>query len=361
MSLPDFLTPTPESIDRVSPTMANQLLGCGLHVAFRRDPNHAGWHRPSEFSALGSAAHAVTESAYLRRDWPDDETELRGLLEAVWNNKIADERTKLIEAWSPSEPPPAEEWPGYHLTRARTIRRCARLISNRQPHKPGEGPRPQVEVALKDRETGLWGRADRIERSGGQMRVVDLKTGLRQAEPTESQRRQLMLYAVLCQREYGEWPTEIAIESASGELTTMLLDPDEAEAALRDVTLAVKGFNRAIGSGHDPLSMARPSVDQCRWCEFRVMCRPYWEHLQSDWDHRSVLGEITGTGETDQGSYVELCIHCPTEHAGADLNISQLASPMRGDARWIAVTDYLGQASSGHVQARWSSQVRAWA
>ena len=88
-----------------------------------------------------------------------------------------------------------------------------------------------VEIELRDARSGLSGRADRIEQDGRATRVVDLKTGLHQAEPTPAQRRQLLLYAILVQRTTGQWPSSIAVEDASGNRYDQPLDPDEAETA----------------------------------------------------------------------------------------------------------------------------------
>lgn len=360
MPKPEFTSPSPATIDRFSPTLANQLLGCGLSAGFRLDPAFSEWRRPSEYSAIGSAAHAVTEAAFIRRDWPDDPSELRRSLEKVWDEKIGVEERKLKTTWKPATPPARADWPGFFLTRSRTIRRCERLIgARRKDGQPGKG-KAQVEAELSDPETGLWGRADRIERKGGQTRVVDLKTGLRQGEPTEEQTRQLMLYAVLCHRVFGDWPGEIVIEDASGAQMAMSLDPADAEAALADVLSAVNAFNHLVNAKEDLKKLAKPDLEQCRWCEFRVVCSPYWQHLREGWEHRAVLGEITGAGDADQGSYVEVSIISPTDLAGESLNLAGLvATPLDGD-RWVAATDFSGQMAAGSVRSRWSSRVRAW-
>ncbi|MDC0359165.1 PD-(D/E)XK nuclease family protein [Acidimicrobiales bacterium] len=360
MPKPEFPSPSPATIDRFSPTLANQLLGCGLSAGFRLDPAFSEWRRPSEYSAIGSAAHAVTEAAFIRRDWPDDPSELRRSLEKVWDDKIGVEERKLKTAWNPATPPARADWPGFFLTRSRTIRRCERLIGARGDHEQHGTGRTQVEAELSDPETGLWGRADRIERRGGQTRVVDLKTGLRQGEPTEEQTRQLMLYAVLCHRVFEDWPTEVVIESASGAQRTMSLDPADAEATLEDVISAVNAFNHLVNAEEDLQALAKPSPEQCRWCEFRVVCGPYWHHLHEGWEHRAVLGEITGAGEVDQGGYVEVSIISPTDLAGESLNLASLAVlPLEGD-RWAAATDFSGQVAAGSVRGRWSSRVRTW-
>ncbi len=182
----------------------------------------------------------------------------RQQLEALWDKEVDRSAAVLAKAWAPSVPPLPDLWPGYQLTRARTIRRIERRlitsVRSGESHQEGTG----VEVDLDDPESGLFGRIDRVERRGPVTRVIDLKTGLRQGEPTQDQRRQLLLYALLVQRRDGEWPGEIVIEDASGSQTTMPLDPVAAEKALLEVSSAVRAFNLRVTRNEIVESAAPP-------------------------------------------------------------------------------------------------------
>ena len=50
---------------------------------------------------------------------------------------------------------------------------------------------PAVEVWVRDPVRGLAGKPDRVEERDGRLRVVDLKSGSRQGEPSEQQQFQL--------------------------------------------------------------------------------------------------------------------------------------------------------------------------
>lgn len=357
----DFPTPAPQPIDAVSPSLANQLMSCQLRVAFARDPQHKGWRRPSTFSALGTVAHAVTEEAFKRNDWPGDPAAARAALHGVWDDHVDREAKRLAEAWAPATPPPPGEWPGYALTKARTVRRALKHIT-KEPVASAGAELPAgtgVEIELRDEHSGLFGRADRIDAIGGTTQVVDLKTGLNQEEPSEEQRRQLHLYAVLVHAETGSWPTSIAVEDASGQKYEEALDPDEAKATLAEVLEAVRQFNEHT-KAIDLLDTARPDAERCRWCPFRVVCSPYWDALRADWEHRAALGSVRDSGAAETGAFVTLDIEHPADRAPRTVHISGLAQAIPDGAAHLAVVDWAGVATAEDVRARWTTMSRAW-
>ena len=357
----DFPAPQPTPIEKVSPSLANQLLACGLRVAFSRDSSYSSLRRPSTFSVLGEVAHAITELAYKGTGFDEDEPAARAWLEQQWERESDRQAAKLGAAWAPATPPPPVEWPGYNLTRARTVRRGARLLASRQGVRDATQPAAGtgIELELEDPDSRLHGRADRIERTGNRTRIVDLKSGLHQGEPTADQRRQLLLYAFFAQRSTGEWPSEIAIEDASGSQTAIELDPSAAENALAEVEAAVSAFNEDVGSV-DFRTKAKPSPDRCRWCAFRVVCGPYWQELRTDWEHRSVYGEIEEVGDSDSGGFARVLVASPVDLAGRSVHVSSLAESASPEATHLAIVDVGGSAASEDVRARWSSLWRAW-
>lgn len=359
MPQPEFPGPRPTLISGVSPSLANQLLACELRVAFSRDPGFKNLRRPSTHSLLGQVAHAVTESAFRWSGARDDPDLVRAAVEELWNDEVVRASAALSRAWAPASPPAPAEWPGYQLTRARTVRRAARLVCASGLSKAGGLPTTDVEIELTDPETGLFGRADRIERRGASTRIVDLKTGLRQAEPTEDQTRQLLLYSVLVHRSTGEWPTEVAIEDASGARSTIVLDAVTAEEALAEVMSAVDAFNEHVAN-EDIVERAEPTADRCRWCPFRVVCGPYWRSLRSDWGHHSALGVVIRSDQSERGGYADVLVESPVDLEGSLVRISGLATAPEGDGSHLAATDVAGDPASGDMRARWSSTIRIW-
>jgi RecB family exonuclease len=360
----DFLEPNPVPIQEVSPSLANQLLGCRLRAGFARDPTLTHWRRPTTYSALGLVAHTVSEAVFGHGHWPSDANAVRDKLQDLWNEETERQAARLAAAWHPAIPPPADQWPGYALTRARTIRRGERILdAQRRPvqsvHAPSGSQGSGIEVSLRDTDTGLFGRADRIERDGSSVRVVDLKTGLNQGEPTDEQRRQLLLYALLVQRTTGTWPATVAIEDAAGLQQVAALEPAEAEAALAEVRTAVNQFNQDVAAG-DLVTSAAPGPDRCRWCSFRAICWPYWEAVSSSWGHRASCGNVLDAGATAGQTFLVLDIEGPSDRKGTRLHVSGLAGDPPSEATKAVVIDWTGETASGSVQARWSTILRSW-
>jgi RecB family exonuclease len=356
----DFVTPHPTPIAEISPSLANQLMACPLRVAFSRDPERRSWNRPSTYSVLGLAAHAVTEEAFKQKEWLDGDTSsIRSELEKLWERKIARGADSLNKAWAPAIPPPPQEWPGYALTRTRTIRRATKLLAASRPDRTKPKGGIGIEIELRDEASELFGRADRIERDGGSTRIVDLKTGLHQDVPTEDQRRQLLMYAILVHRSTGEWPNSVAVEDASGIQYIMPLDPADAESALSEVEAAKTSFNKSVETG-DFISNADPTSDRCRWCAFRVLCHPFWKELASDWGQRAACGTVEEVGTSDGGAYVAFTVESPVEMAGRVVHVSSLPKSLPVTATKVAIVDWAGASESGAVRARWSTTIREW-
>ena len=360
MDQADFATPAPSRISEFSPTLANQLAACQLRVAFARDERLHQWRRPSTSTVLGVVAHAVTEAAFRRREWPSTPGEVRTLIEGQWDSEVIRGTSALEEAWAPAKPPPAVEWPGFALTRARTVRRALRVAAAATTRSGAvQEVSGGIEISLRDPTTGLFGRADRIDSDGDSTRVVDLKTGIHQDEPTDEQRRQLLLYAVLVFRNTGRWPSSIAVEDASGYQHELPLDPADAESTLQEVTAAVVSFNNKVENG-DFFATADPSPDRCRWCSFRVVCQPFWNEVAADWDQRAALGTVVGSGSSGTGSFVSLSIERPLEREGQLLQVIALPAPLEASVTKVAVVDWVGRWESGGVRARWSTLIRGW-
>lgn len=363
MPADDFPEPRPTPLEWFSPTTVNELLRCQLAVAFRRDPRYRQWSRPTTFSALGRIAHDVVQAAPSALVAAVDP---RRALEELWTQQEALHARELDAAWAPAQPPPPSEWPGYQLTRTRTIRR----LLGPGPAAPRRAPAHAVtaalavtpsavtEVELEDEATGLRGRVDRIERSDGEVRIVDVKTGLQQGEPTDDQRRQVLLYAVLVHSVEGRWPSAVAIEHSSGHRTTEPLEPAAASAALAEATDAVHRFNTAISERRTFAAMAAPDAERCRHCAFRPLCGPYWRSLLTSWDHHAVLGRVGDATATPHGWSAMLGVTSPGDVAGTALHVARLQGEPPEHGQMVAVVGFWGSLLSGRVSGTWSTVVR---
>jgi hypothetical protein len=213
---------------------------------------------------------------------------------------------------------------------------------------------------LVDPGSILRGRADRIDSSAGHVRVVDLKTGLYQAEPSDDQRRQLLLYAVLVQRTTGQWPGELVIENAAGEQLTVPFEQYDADTTLNEVLSAVSNFNHNVAVGTPMLELAKPSPETCRHCPFRTCCVAYWTHLTADWEHRSLRGVIMEVGTSQAGSFAVIHVESPADAMTKVVHVDRLASSPGDGATRLGAVDLSAGPEHPRTHAHWWSRIQTW-
>ncbi len=349
----DLPEPDPALLEWISPSLANDLLECGYRVAWRLDPNFGRFVGRALIQA-GLVAHAVMEDAGNRLfAGLEDEAEARQAVEGAWMLHLASASTELAVAWKPAIPPPPEDWPGYHLTKARITRRAMRRHQKAGLSDGGWAP-PLIEKMLEDAANRLFGRPDRVEGPKGDRRVVDLKTGLAQAEASPSQKRQLLLYAHLVQSSAGEHVTHVAIEDASGRRWEQPFDEQELVRLLQEIDARRSAFESARSIG--ALSaIASPSEDTCRWCPYRIKCSPYWSSLDSSWRHGSVAGSVERVTDGPHGSILEISGQSPVDWGGLAWIVSLVPDSighLEGD---VAIVDAEVTGADRFLRWRWST------
>ena len=356
----DFAPPRPAPIGRISPSLANRLIGCGLRVAYERDPSLADWRRPSTFSLLGEVAHDLAETIERGHDLPQDREARRDALGRIWQAKIESAEARLASAWGPVRTPTFQKWPGYQITRARTIGRGMRHIAPRVPRQEGASKRTRkggLEVELEDSRRELFGRVDKIEWIDGHAHIIDLKLGVTAGQPTEDHRRQLLLYAVLLNENENVWPQSIAIETGNGTRHVVPYSIDEAESLADEILALRTTFN--LRSSDEHITSARPREETCRWCEFRVGCPEYWREVRSEWRHGALKGEVISTGTASNGTFVKLRPSSPTELASAVWNVSELQLPESDFGSEVALVGLANSGENQSLRARWDSRTRS--
>ncbi len=353
--VPELPQPNPGSIDWISPTLANDLIDCSYRVAWRTDSASRSLSRPSTFSELGIVAHGVMEDAG-RALFMDSEDEMleRSTVEGSWTSHVERASHDLAKAWEPATPPVPEEWPGYHLTKARVIRRALRLRKVDGSSVDEHRAPVLVEQELRDDANRLRGRPDRVEGAKNARRIVDLKMGLNQADPTTAQLRQLMLYGHLVEVATGDRVSEIAVEDASGRRWTRPLDHDEVNALVGQVE-STRNKYEAARVGGTLETLALPSNDGCRWCPFRVTCGPYWRALESTWSHGSVLGHIDKVSPGADGSNLEITADSPIDSTGPGWIVSLAPTETAVAGSQIAVAGAELTGAERHLRWRWST------
>ncbi|MFM2475297.1 PD-(D/E)XK nuclease family protein, partial [Burkholderia cenocepacia] len=214
----------------MSPTGFESLLRCARAFAYQRDPSTKSWVRGGTRTALGTVAHRLTERVMIG-DAPVDGT--RAWLEQTWSSLLEDHREALRSEWPGASLPPTRDWPGVTATRVRLLQRLMRDRPEGSRHKPavqrraaeshasrGEQPPPRlpwIERTLRDSTISLVGAPDRVEESGGRIRVVDLKSGIGPEYVADRHRRQLLLYAHLVHVTLGRPVNDLLLLDLRGD------------------------------------------------------------------------------------------------------------------------------------------------
>lgn len=348
--------PQPPELKRLSPSLANDLFACFYRAAFRIDGRFDALRRQSPAAALGVVAHAVIEDlgrGLLTNATPE---EAESLVEDRWLHHLETQAAVLERTWAPATPPAPEDWPGYHLTKARVLRRALRrAVGGPVPGRPTR-PSTAIEQMIEDQKTGLYGRPDRVEGPSSARRVVDLKTGLTQAEPSESQLRQLLLYAYLVTTT-GDTVASVAIEDASGRRWEQPVQPGQLEATAEESQARRAEFAAAMAAS-DPSASATPAADICKWCAYRLVCQPYWQHLELGWLHGSVAGQVKDVRRTRAGQEMTVAVESPTDAQNQPWLISGAPEDLATAGQHLALVDAEVSGANGHLRWRWSSMAR---
>jgi CRISPR/Cas system-associated exonuclease Cas4 (RecB family) len=129
-----------------------------------------------------------------------------------------------------------------------------------------------AELRIEHPSLPFAGIIDLVRLDGGEVEVVDFKTGV----VKEEHERQVMLYGVLWWRSTGVAPSKVSLQYL-GERRTKTVTVEQLAAVDDDLSQAI---DAAHGALLEHPASARPS-DGCRFCAARARCEPGWLHHQS--------------------------------------------------------------------------------
>jgi len=351
------------SIDRISPSLGEDLRACGLRVAFRLDRRFNEFRKLRPASALGLVSHELAEAVARGHLNEIPDAELSKALAAEWERRIAEKATRLASQWPLGAVPPPGRWPGYQLTRVRLLRRLSEEARRRRLRGTGFSVKP--EAWLEAPGLALVGRVDRIERSNEDVELVDLKSGWSvEDEIRPVHRRQLLLYAYLWQTLSGKWPTRVSIQRLDGLRSTLHVDPREAVEVATDLLARLADYNRRVAGGESPEALASPSADTCTHCDYRATCLPFFRTLDESWGwyRRALLGKVIGRAEVGEVGVLNVTVEAsnlaPDSQVARVIGIQPDLMPSLGSR--VAVVDAVPTAVPRDVRAVWDTQVLLW-
>ena len=362
MTLPQGAAPAPREIGRVSPSLAESLLGCPLETAFQLDPTYSEFNRPSPASALGLASHEMVEQVGQGRFDEPEEGELEAALERGFDAAIEEQGKALAEAWPRSSIPEPARWPGYRPTRRRLLRRLREQALGRR-----RGGHPKAEVRVEEMirasDAPVHGRPDRVEVRPDGVHLVDLKSGwAAMPDLRPAHRRQLLIYAFLWHSRHGVWPVTASVQRLDGTRLSFNVDSAEAERLVADLLERREEFNRTEAA--DTWDLAFPSPETCEHCPFRATCSPFFESVDAEWGlyRRCVVGSVVSVEEWAEVGALRLGVE--GGNLAAEVTEARLVSIPLGlglrDGEVVSVVDALPSRVPDEIRMAWDTIVFSW-
>lgn len=335
------------------PSSVNRLMTCGLQFAYSCDPAFSNILKKSNtYAALGTIAHELTELVWKRglNDTPIDE--LRRVLEQKWDEYAHSSYEKLCTEWDGREVPLPKDWPYFSMTRARTIRRLAKEVTVHRSsvNVNRKVPRLIVENELVDESLRLKGIPDRVTFKDNGFFVFDIKTGHVIEEISMPYRRQLLLYAHLVKKHTGFQPLAIALIRAGGDVIWEEITSADIDNCIADVLERINEYSKVAKT--NPLSLASPSPDTCRFCDYKAVCGAFWEDIDPKWeDHRGVVGEVVEV--IDESTFRVQQIRPRTDDR-KEVRVSNVPFPASlGD--YVSIVD--GYLRDGGLRGNWYTKI----
>lgn len=260
-------------IPAVSPSLAEVLRLCPLRAGLSRLEGASQYVLGQPKAWLGIAYHAVLEES-------SRPTSDANRFEAAWLAAIEAQRERALAHPLDRRFGPPERWPGYHLVHAMALMRAREAAVSVQSLAPLSSSR--------ERKTG---REQWLSASGGRLvgkpdlirddAVIDYKTGdiYEDGESKVARAsyvRQLQIYAFLVRECSGKWPRRGVLLPMEGSPLAVDLEPGTCENVATEALQLLDKYNFQIQVAGDPVKLANPSPEGCRWCPYQVLCPAFW-------------------------------------------------------------------------------------
>jgi putative RecB family exonuclease len=244
----------------LSPSRAGDFLTCPLLYRFRvvdRLPEP-----PSPAAARGTLVHAVLERLFDEPAAGRTPETARALLAPQWDRLIAEE-PELFGLFED------DEARGVWLAEARDM--LDRYFALEDPTRLEPEHREHAVEAVLESGLLLRGYIDRLDvAAGGQIRIVDYKTGTAPKEEYEARALfQMKFYAVVLWLTRGQVPALLQLMYlGNGEIVRYAPDESDLRATVRKIDALWRAIERARDTGD---WRPRPSR-LCAWCAHQAIC-----------------------------------------------------------------------------------------
>lgn len=267
-------------IDATSPSTNEALRSCLWKAGMGRMREIDDFVLGNPKSWMGTVIHDIIYQASKSSATFDVDT--------LWAEKIAEiiDRQRTHPLNSRFAIP--EKWPGYHLLLA-GVRRFVRRLAPTATRTAGN-IRREVELYCYDNK--MKGRPDYYDLDT----LIDYKTGVitepdNPLEPKDSYVRQLRIYAAIIFQSSGFWVKTASLMPMSGQSVTVEVQQEQCLAEAQDALGRLHLYNEAIKNSTVQPS---PSVEECKYCPFQVVCPAFWSTADASWSETSNTQTVGG-------------------------------------------------------------------
>jgi CRISPR/Cas system-associated exonuclease Cas4 (RecB family) len=194
---------------------------------------------------------------------------------------------------------------------------CLKIVRNSfnlsysTPQSDNGSIKSEFWVESKDKIIG--GKIDEIRSNNTGLDIIDYKTGaiidedLLGCKVKIQYQIQMKLYAALYNEHQGVFPDRLIIKGLDGEEYEIPFDKDECIELLFQAKKKFREINQIINEGRGWELLASPSAANCKYCQFRPVCRNYWRTRGDgkEWN-LDVWGKIVEVKELRNGIRVLL-------------------------------------------------------
>lgn len=290
--------PRSPSITRYGATSVEVARSCALRISFRRDERFPSKTNPS--AIIGTAIHAAVEAAST-----DDYANLDSLkeryafLENIFTRALDTEMGKASASFRNRKPADREEMAAHYRRALIAIAREPATVSHQKESATftstgGTLPSDWTllrEIQVRDYESGLVGRIDRIEKTPQGLVITDFKATGRSDVPVRHT-NQIKLYAALWQQRYGTWPATGQLRYLLSNATHhILIDPEEC--------LELLAYARSVPSlyaDNPPAWKLASPGDTCMACGYRPWCEPFWIFRENQDASTGLISDLADDG-----------------------------------------------------------------
>ena len=299
-----FKGPTIKNIETISPSIINSFNVCPKKAAYFLDSNFSELLKGSTSSSLGKIAHFVLADSNNLESQPNS-IERQDWFNENWRKYEDQEFLSLQNDWNYAEVPKPMSWNKYHAVKSsvkyKVLEKHSHFRGTGNVEKPDQirVKFPISEKYLVNKNLGLKGKPDLIDKHNGVISIIDYKTGSLTEDTLEDYSRQLHLYVILVEEEL-----KLEIEKLYIFGNTV----EEIDLVRSRLPILQKEIVRILDNLNQNKFQAKPSLENCKFCSFKVYCEDFWKISFSFKADRPLIlkGKVSQIHKTADSQYFSI-------------------------------------------------------